>query len=225
MSSKGRGRESVPFDFYPTPPWCTHRLLDRHGEELLVGTVDALEPTVGDGAIVRAVNEWIDCHGLVRPRWTACELRKSAGAGGLVDELHEGVDFRAWQPSRREPFDFCPGNPPFSIAEGIVRHALKLSEQVAMLLRVGFLGAGERYDFWHTVGADPFVRVLPDRPSFDGEGTDSSTYAWFVWGAELSGPRVDVLEPTPVEVRRAQAAEVRGYTVDPRQVSLFGGVA
>jgi len=71
--------------------------------------------------------------------------------------------------------------------------------------RVGFLSSADRVPFWRGPGSDPWIRVLPDRPSFDGLGTDSATYAWFLWGdVDLAGPRVDVLDPTPAEVRAAQ---------------------
>ncbi len=69
-----------------------------------------------------------------------------------------------------------------------------------------FLGSAERVPFWSGPGGNPTLRILPDRPSLDGDGADSSTYAWFIWGAELSGPRVDVLDPTPATVRAAQEA-------------------
>lgn len=204
-SHTGRGKARVPFDFYPTPPWCVDRLLDRHGYELLWADMRALEPTVGDGAIVRAVDAWTAREGIVgRSEWTGVELRRGALLDGTELDCHiEGVDFRSWHPWD-EPFDLSLGNPPFSIAESIIRHAMEFSRVVVMLLRVDFLGSADRVPFWAGPGADPCIRVLPDRPSFDGDGTDSSTYAWFVWGVELSGPRVDVLDTTHRDVRAAQ---------------------
>jgi hypothetical protein len=232
VSATGRGRERIPFDYYPTPPWCVHRLLDAHADDLgIYDGVDVrvLEPTVGDGAIVRAVDSWRPPERSVvsvdaLPEWTGVELRRGAlDPATRLAHHHEGVDFRAWWPEPglfgAEPFDVCLGNPAFSIAESIIRHALELSRFVVMLLRVGFLGASERLDFWRTVGADPALRVLPDRPSFDGDGTDSATYAWFVWGCDaIRG--VEVLDETPIEIRDAQKP-----TREPLglQVSLFEG--
>jgi len=216
MSAKGR-REggSVPFDYYPTPAWCVDRLLDDCGVDLLRETCCVLEPTVGDGAIVRAMRARSAAWDVLD--WYGCELRPNAGAADVC-HLWEG-DFRAME---RPPGGYClsVGNPTYTLAEAIVRHALSMSEAGAFLLRVGFLGSAERVQFWRDHAHLPFgLRVLPDRPSFDGEGTDSATYAWFVWGCEeVTG--VKVLEPTPVEVRNAQKPSSTPH-VDPRQRGLF----
>ncbi len=236
-SATNRGKERVAFDFYPTPRWCVDRLLDRHASDLGFGREvngpRLLEPNVGDGAIVRAVDDWIALtqHFEMEHSWTGVELRRGALAPITtpLDAHFEGVDFRSFSPWRHgllrrgsgeffghpetipagflrddEFFDLALGNPPFSLAEAIIRRAMAMSFIVAMLLRVDFLGSAERVPFWAGPGANPTLRILPDRPSFDGDGTDSSTYAWFIWGAELSGPRVDVLDPTPATVRAAQ---------------------
>ncbi len=88
-----------------------------------------------------------------------------------------------------------------------------------MLLRVGFLGSSERLAFWSSVDANPALRVLPERPSFDGVGTDSSTYAWFVWGCPaITG--VEVLASTPKAIRNAQKPSIRPE-VERRQRELF----
>lgn len=222
MSSKGRGKQSVEHDYYPTPAWCVDRLLDDCGAELLRGGgLSALEPTVGDGAICRAVDAWIlrECVGVDTLAWTGVELRRKAGAADAVEWLHDGVDFRLWASTTERRFDLSMGNPPFTLAEAILRPALALSDHGAFLLRVGFMGAAERLPFFHE-HPDFALRVLPNRPSFDGEGTDSATYAWFVWNCPgVAG--VKVLAETPVSVRNAQKPS--GLYVDPRQVSLFDG--
>lgn len=228
MSAAGRGAQRAEYDYYPTPAWCVDRLLDDCGADLFGGQdVEALEPTVGDGAVVRACERWAWNAGLARPRWTGVELRRGALADGTPLVHHvEGVDFRSWEPEiplDSGTFDVCIGNPPFSLAESIVRRCLGMADRVAMLLRVGFLGSAERFPFWQEFGDDCALRVLPDRPSFDGEGTDSATYGWFVWGCpDVRGVRV--LEPTLAAVRAAQAAAARALpSVDPRQVPLLGG--
>lgn len=224
MSATGRGRERVPFDFYPTPPWCVDRLLDRHGTEILSGVDRCLEPTVGDGAIVRAVESWVirsEVPGTgalpAARRWTGVELRWDAlDPVTPLDAHFQNQDFRSWVPWGFGPegspfmeprFDLAIGNPPFSIAEAILRRCFEVSRVTAMLLRLGFLGSSERVEFWRGAGSDLYIRVIPDRPSFDGHGTDSASYAWFIWGVELGGARVDVLDQTPVSVRAAQKPE------------------
>lgn len=217
MSAKGRGRhEGGDVDYYPTPPWCVHRLFDDCGR-LLLDVGDALEPTCGDGAVVRAAISWAAEHGVRPVRWTGVELRMGALGPHTPLERHvEGVDFCGW--ASPVTFGLALGNPPFSIAERVIRRCCAQSRVVAMLLRVSFLGSDERVDFWRTVGADPALRVLPDRPSFDGIGTDASTYAWFVWGhPEIRG--VKMLDSTPIEVRNAQTPQ--GLAFEARQGKLF----
>ncbi len=71
-----------------------------------------------------------------------------------------------------------------------------------MLLRVGFLESEKRKPFWEDVGmAD--VYILPNRPSFDGLGTDSACYAWFVWDNEIirDTGKIKILNYTPKEER------------------------
>lgn len=233
MSATGRSPrggvvDGATADYFPTPAWCVHRLLDDCADDLgLVDGADvtALEPTVGDGAIVRAVASWPllrPSHAL--PRWTGVELRRGAlDPATRLDRHVEGVDFRSWHPDpdgiENVPlFDVTIGNPPFNLAESIVRHAMDISVVVVMLLRVSFLESDERIPFWHGVGEDPALRILPNRPSFDGEGTDSTAYAWFIWGCPaITGVRV--LASTPAGVRAAQRPGP--IVIDPIQRSLF----
>lgn len=221
MSAKGRGaHRGGEHDYYPTPAWCVDRLLDNCGEWLLA-VDDALEPSVGDGAIVRAVEAWRARAGHAKPiAWTGVELRRNAlDSRTPLAEHVEGVDFRAWAKTAGR-FDLALGNPPFVIFESIARHALSLSHVTALLLRVSVLESTERIDFWSTVGRDVAMRVLPQRPSFDGEGTDSCAYAWFVWNhPQIRG--IEVLGDTPIEVRNAQ--KPGALLVDPRQCDLFAG--
>jgi hypothetical protein len=216
MSAKGRGRhEGGVEDYYPTPAWCVWRLLDRIGSALpLAG--HWLEPTAGDGAVARAVEEWCVGEGH-EPRWTLVELRAGALRGMDCGHRLDGTDYLTWRHGYQ--FALALGNPPYSIAEKIIRKALDEADIVAMLLRTGFLGSDERVDFWRTVGANPALYVLPDRPSFDGIGSDSATYAWFVWGEGFSG--VHMLDSTPLAVRNAQKPAALEF--QRVQGSLFGG--
>jgi len=50
-TNRGNGKRSAT-DFYPTPPWCVHRLLDR----LALPGGRWFEPRAGQGAIISAVN-------------------------------------------------------------------------------------------------------------------------------------------------------------------------
>lgn len=198
MSSTGRGRERVPNDYYPTPPWVVWRLLDAHESDLKLDNPRAfpgvLEPNVGDGAIIRALGQ-----ATAPIHVTGVELRRDAlYPDTQVDDHFEGVDFRTWIPQRR--YDLAIGNPPFSLAEEILRRVFTMASITAMLLRLNFLGSEDRIPFWKSFPR-PAVRVIPERISFDGEGSDSDYCAWFIWGTELRD--VDVLGATPLAIRNA----------------------
>lgn len=184
MSSTGRGAARREADFYPTPAWCVQRLLDH--VELPGG--DWLEPGAGEGHIIRAVNaERSDV------RWTAVELRKHClpfleAAGAKRITIHDFPSL-GWGKS----WAVCLGNPPYLEAREHIAAALRMAEEVVMLLSVGFLAAKERRGFFEKYGT-PDVHVLPDRPSFTGSGTDSTTYAWMRWKADGSQEgRVSIL--------------------------------
>ena len=66
----------------------------------------------------------------------------------------------------------------------------------------------------------PDVFVLPDRPSFTGEGSDSADYAWFVWPSTIRAARFQVLKATPLAERKQDCGHA--VMIDPRQRELFG---
>lgn len=198
MSATGRGeRGGGGADFFPTPAWCVDWLL--RAVDLPGG--DWLEPSAGDGAIIRAVNARRK-----DVKWTAVEIREEMRprleASGVHRELViAGVDFlaadcrvRLASDTHFEGYDVVLGNCPYGEAGRHVHCALLEGKIVALLLRLNFLGSQKRCDFWRRHPAD--VYVLSERPSFDGEGTDATEYAWFVWGQCGTGPgRIRVLGP------------------------------
>lgn len=77
-------------------------------------------------------------------------------------------------------------NPPFSLAQEFVQHSLEVADETFMLLRLNFLGAQKRADWWKTHEPDA-IFVLSERPDFTGEGGDSCEYGWFYWGFRHQG--------------------------------------
>lgn len=155
-------------DYYPTPI----RPIDLLLSELnLSGNEMFLEP----------------CRGVARSIYDRVKLKDKQWA-----ELSEGVDYL------KTPFydvDLIITNPPFSIALQFLEKSLSESETVAYLLRMSFLGSQERRPFWQQ---HPLTHLFPlaDRPSFTGNGTDNSEYAWYVWdyaGLFARPPGVHVL--------------------------------
>lgn len=213
MSSTNRGAERRVADFYPTAAWCVHRLLEAWQPQ---GELWC-DPCAGEGAIVRAVRSlelpvsWI--VGDIRPD-VASILRELQPAGLFIwDYLKHSVQA-----------DVILTNFPFSLAQEFLTKALKDAPTVAALLSLNFLGSAERAAWWHEL---PPVQlyILPDRPSFSGDGgADSVTYAWYVWQRGIdAGPPV-VLATTPQAIRKRDQEETALFRIEPpplRQMSLL----
>jgi hypothetical protein len=118
-------------------------------------------------------------------------------------------------------------NPPFQLAMQFIRRAIEVAPlaQIAFLLRLNFLASEERAEFMQEYAPD--IYVLPNRPSFVHGATDMAEYAWFVWppaatiasvGARAVG-RVQVLSPTPVNIRRPLSTVRHEATLGPESVT------
>jgi hypothetical protein len=190
MSAKNRKRrdgeqaEKPASEFYPTPAWATQRLLQH--VDLRGG--HWLEPSAGDGAIIRAARSVRD-----DVRWFAVELRDTgvqllrAGASDVLIGNFLDPHARTWLEGRTsEGISVTLGNPPFSLAAPFVMRALEISDVVVMLLRLNFLGSSANRRHLFDSAGMPDVYVLPERPSFTGEGTDATEYGWFLWRADKS---------------------------------------
>lgn len=206
MSSTKRGGQRSAADYYPTPGWCVERLLEA---VRLPGGV-WLEPTAGDGAIVRAANASRFRHALPAVEWHAVELearhepalRSAAGANVRIGSFLDYI------PPARIGIDVVILNPPFRIATDVIERALSFRPKlVVALLRLNYLGSERRADWMRSNAPD--VHVLPNRPVFDGRGGDSVEYGWFVWfgGATRSAGVVSVLASTPREQRARPGAD------------------
>lgn len=221
MSRTKIGRRKNSFDYFPTPHWMIDRLL----EEVSLPDGQWIEPCVGDGAIIRSVRKY-----RTDVEWTAVDL---ADRPGQLEQVKASMELvppdpgRIWlgsnflslpevllRPRGRvgRPFDVAITNPPFSIAEPIINRARELADVVVMLLRLNWFGSQSRAARHRSFPPDTFV--VPDRPSFDGRGTDSIEYAWFVWDQRPDAPKhylpsgaraglIRVLDTTPRGVRNA----------------------
>lgn len=160
-------------DYYATPAWCTELVLDR-----LDGPDRILEPSCGDGAILRVLRErvpsHVELHGVEIDR-----SRFDMVVGTAVVML---ADFLTLDPSSAEPYDLVITNPPFSLASDFVQRSLDwlTPNGVALfLLPLSFL-ASQRRAPWLAKHC-PDVWPLSRRPSFTGGGTDAVDYAWMRW--------------------------------------------
>jgi hypothetical protein len=163
-----------PNDFYRTPEVATLSILSREhfGQTIW-------EPCCGDGAISRVL--------------------KAAGykvySSDLIDRGYGHVaDFLT--PTRRM-VDSIVTNPPFSLAEQIVRKALQCTTfKVAMFLRLSFLESARRYPLFQETPLKT-VYVFSNRLSlYPGDqpnrGGGSLAFAWFIWEHSYVGkPQID----------------------------------
>lgn len=201
MSSTNRGGKRAPSDFYRTEPYCVRRLLEA---VKLPGGV-WLEPSAGDGAIIKAVNSLRS-----DVRWFACDIRKQTRNPLVALVGEEQVEIRDFltAPAPATKIDVLLTNPPFSLAEEFLVHGLKFAHWVVLLLRLDFLGSVRRSELLRS--NMPNVYELPNRPSFgknkNGKrGHDSNEYAWFIWPPWRNRTQgiVKILALTSQEERKA----------------------
>lgn len=205
MSATGRKKNNTkdkqekrdPYDFYPTPNWCVERFLEMAQQRLPIG--DWIEPSAGDGAIIRSVKQF--GRGLEKINWISIETQERflAPLKTLSHTVWIG-DYTKYDHSMPSA-KVCITNPPYKLAESIVKHAQTQAECVVMLLRINFLASETRRE-WMSKNT-PDIYVLPNRPSFRGKGTDATEYAWFLWDKQSSG-KIFILNSTSKEIRQAE---------------------
>lgn len=196
MSATNRGAVRRDQDFYETPAWCVNRLLDA----VVFPEGEWLEPAVGNGAIIKAVTNY-DLKKAVH--WTATDVRDTIVTMNIsLNFRKDNFLFYQWN----EDYKVVITNPPYSLAEAFIRHALNIRSNpyVVMLLRLNFLASESRHPLF--MEYPPDVYVLPNRPCFTGDGkTDATEYAWFVWPPRYKlrhNGRLLVLGTTPAKERR-----------------------
>jgi hypothetical protein len=191
MSSTNRGGIRSEADFYETPSWCVHRLLERLD---LPGGM-WFEPGAGTGNIIRAVNSYRK-----DVQWTALEQPEfSHFPSGLVSRFIQEDYLQFSDPER---FDVIIGNPPYRLAQEFIDKSLPKATWVVMLLRLNFFGTATRQPFFESTAPDVFV--LPNRPSFVFGVTDSVEYGWFVWPPDRNrkAGTIQILGLTDIGERR-----------------------
>jgi hypothetical protein len=159
-------------DWYPTPSYATEALLMV---EPFVGSI--LEPACGDGAISKVLLQ--NGHTVL----STDLIDRGYGEGGL-DFISDAYPYRS---------DNIITNPPFTLAEPFVRHALTRSVgKVAMLAKVQFLEGVKRRRLFEST---PLKRVwiFSKRLSLTRQGKKMKNsgmlcFCWFVWDHAHRGP-------------------------------------
>lgn len=156
-------------DFFPTPSWATHALIDN---ERFQGEI--WESACGDGSM--------------------SEVLKTTGQRVISSDLFDrgygeaGVDFL--QSNRRTANIIT--NPPYNAAEGFVRAGLMAADRkFALLLRLAFLEGANRQRTIFTDSPPSRVWVFSERITFypagaERGGSGTTAYAWFVWDKDAT---------------------------------------
>lgn len=161
----------MTFDAYPTPPWCTRRILEAVGPRIVdwsctesrprKGPLQWLEPFAGDGAMVREIRAsspgaHVEAWELQREKGA---VLRAAGANLVIDGRNSLGDHLLRWPAR----DIIISNPPFIHAQEAVLRAMCAAPWVIMLLRIGWLQGGRDNLFRANM---PDEYRLPERPHF-----------------------------------------------------------
>ena len=172
MSATFRGSVRNENDLYMTPASAFMPMMPY----LLQLPSPLWDPAEGDGRLVRWMNEWKN------PGWQWTKHMSGRPAFG-TDLASGGGDFLKCVDTVAETI--CT-NPPFSLAFEFCQHALTLSDNVVMLLRLNFLASVKRRD-WFQKNPPNAIFVLSKRPSFVNNKTDACDYGFVVWSRHLSG--------------------------------------
>lgn len=194
MSATGRtlrggpATERAVHDQYETPEWATRLILSRLSTRIWEANAQTsarvLEPACGTGAITRIL---LEHDGFYAKHVTGVDVDPTMVVRHEQLGVHtKCLDFVTSAPdysARGFRFDLIITNPPYKLAEAYARAALPLLSaqgELALLLRLNFLAGQKRSALHREHPSD--VYVLPRRPSFTGNGTDATEYAWLVWG-------------------------------------------
>jgi hypothetical protein len=165
MSAAGARSERVASDNYPTPAWCTRRIIEAIAPQTstlkpLHGAL-CVEPCAGEGAISKVLRE----YGALSVVEFDVRRVGSCYEHDATQPL-EGALRREWNTAVST--DLLITNPPFSLAADIITAQRDTARVCAYLLRSSFKlegtkANGEAYSFR---GDMPSIYLLPERPSF-----------------------------------------------------------
>lgn len=167
-NSSAKNKRAVA-DFYPTPPEVTIALL----ELLKLTPTDIWEPACGDGAMSQVLESY--GHTVF-----SSDIRVTEYTDLVSDFLETETDT-----------DWIITNPPFSASEKFIRHALSVTDNVAMLMKSQYWHAKGRLNLF-AESKPTYVLPLTWRPDFlNGArgGSPTMEVAWTVWTKEKSSCR------------------------------------
>lgn len=177
MAKRTEARDSL--DDFPTPPWATRALIEYGPYPLSVGGT-VREPCAGRGHMVKALAEHFGPDNV-----EASDIH-DYGVGFAVR------DYLAGPPP--DPVDWTITNPPFRLAERMVRRAIATSRKgVAIFERTSFIeGIGRWCNLFSMTPPSVVMQFVERVPIHKGrlvrKGSTATAYCWLVW--VLDGKRL-----------------------------------
>lgn len=173
MSSTNRNADRNKNDFYETPQASIINFLNHH---YFKSDGVILDPGCGSGAFPKAIRK----AGYLN-QIDAIDVDKMIYDVDEADNKYV-EDFMTFKPPYE--YDVIIGNPPYCLAEEFINKSFEICNpnnfEIIMLLRLNFLGAQKRHNFWQRYPVNDLY-ILSNRPSFIKGGGDSCEYAFFVW--------------------------------------------
>ena len=175
MRKHDRAKDKL--EFFPTPPWATRLFLSTVTHDGSVGTLKYAsvgEVCCGEGHMSRVISEF-------------CPNVQSSDVFDYgFGEVH---DFADYEPLKHNAYhwDWIITNPPFSRAEEIVSHGLRLVEKgVMILVRSTFTETIGRYERLFMTLPPTYIYQYSERvPMVEGRvlksASTATAYFWLIW--------------------------------------------
>lgn len=199
MSATGRSDVRREQDCYVTPNWCVRRFLEVYHPPGGVW----LDPCAARGELLSVVKEMrpeVCVLGIeIRPECLPDLLKVTNGRASCMDFLTLNTS--------HHHADAVLTNFPFSLAEAFLTACLQIAPIVITLQRINWIRGNGRHALMARLR--PGLFILPDRPSFDGRGTDSTEYGFFCFGDPAVAGTWTMLAETPLEERSAWGVQAR----------------
>lgn len=172
-------------DYYPTPSWCINLLLDYLNPTDL-HTKKLLEPSAGQGHIISAVQRWVTKKGYNNHlHWTAFELDRAFKETLKQQHIEHLLmeDYIQYNVTPAPIYDLAICNPPYNTNKytsfDFIKKIVYQCSYTYAFLRAHWISSAMRNQW--LIDHPPDVYSIAHRPSFYAQGTDLSSYAWFVW--------------------------------------------
>lgn len=177
-------------EFYETPAWATYAMLNELNRQwprfFSEPPGKILDPGAGSGAITRELRIVYPAADIVAVEIDKRHLKSLRSCADVV----QIANYLSRPVSVYGDVDLVFGNPPFTgpkredLAMKFVQHSMAGAMVTCLLLRLNWLGAQKRHEFF--LQHPPYVCVLSRRPNFTphipGRHGDSAEYAWMTWG-------------------------------------------